>query len=265
MLHITKYFKYEILAISLLFIGYSQIVTAQNEDSTTKKTNHFSTMVTIQNKGISTIPNLTLGDPAIIFDMKLGRKLTFEPQFRFSLKDGKPWAIVLWGRYYATFTEKFKVTFHVNHSLSYKAITLYNADGTERDVINTTRYLAGAMSPNYQFNKYLSLGAYLFYSRGLDANMTQNTYMPSFRPAISNIPIAGNIVGRIAPEVYYLKMDANSGVFFNARVLISKKDSPFTVSGLINKPISSEIPSGFDFLWNVGVSYSFNKKFVDAQ
>jgi len=246
----------------LFFITYS--LFAQNEDDSTSKENIFSAVVTVQNKGISTIPNLTLGKPAIIFDMKLGRKLTFEPEFRYSLETGKPWAIVFWWRYYLTFSDKFKVTFHANHSLSYKSIDVYDSDGTPQEIIRTNRYLAGALSPVYQVNKYIGIGAYLFYARGLDPNMTRNTYLASFRPAFSNIPITRNIVARIAPEIYYLRMEENEGSFFNARFLISKKNCPFSLSGLINKPIKSNIPSEFDFLWNVGVSYTFNKKYAEA-
>ena len=247
----------------LFFITYS--LFAQNDDESTSKINDFSAVVIIQNKGISTIPNLTLGKPAIIFDMKLGRKLTFEPEFRFSLETGKPWAMVFWWRYYGTFSDRFKVTFHANHSLSYKSIELYNSDGTPREVIRANRYLAGAMSPVYQVNKYIGLGTYLFYARGLDPNMTKNTYMASFRPAFSNIPVTRTIFARVVPEIYYLRMDGNDGVFFNSRFLISKKNCPFALSGLINKPISSNIPSDFDFLWNIGVNYTFNKKYVEAQ
>lgn len=265
MLTVLKFFIQKKLIVSLFILCFAQIVRAQYEDSATEKINDFSTTFTIQNKGISTIPNLTLGDPAIIVDMKMGRKLTFEPQFRFSLKDGKPWAIVLWGKYYATFSEKFKMTLHANHSFSYKAITLYNADGSERDIIRTNRYMVGALSPNYQINKYLGIGAYLFYAYGMDPNMTKNTFMYSFRPSFSNIPITKNIVASAVPEVYLLKMDDNVGYFFNSRFQVKKNGSPFSFSALVNKPISSEIPSEFDFLWNVGVSYTFNKKYTEAK
>ncbi len=60
--------------------------------------------------------------------------------------------------------------------------------------------------------------------------------MVSFRPSISNIPITKNIVARIGPEIYYLKMDDKDGMYLNATFLISKKNFPLSVSALINKP-----------------------------
>lgn len=248
----------------LLMVSISHSLFAQNEDSSAPKINNFTAAVTIQSKGISTIPNLTLGKPAIVFDMKLGRKLTFEPQFRFAL-DGKPWAMVFWWRYYETIGNKFKLTYHTNYSLSYKSINSYTSSGTSQNLIRATRYLVGAIEPNYRINKYIGVGMYLFYNYGIESFITRNTYMVSFRPTFSNIPITKNVVVVIAPEIYSLIMDKNNGVFFNSRFLISKKNFPLAISGLINKPLKSTIPSEYDFLWNVGLSYTFNKKYIESR
>ncbi len=250
--------RYRVIAILLLY-SFSCILSAQKADSTIAKINVFGGAVTIQSKGISTIPNLTLGKPAAVFDLKVGRKLTFEPQFRFAL-DGKPWAMVFWWRYYGSVSNKLKVTLHVNHSLSYKSITSFTSYGTSQEIIRTTRYLAAAIAPNYQINKYIGVGMYLFYTRGIEKFITRNTYMVSFRPSISNIPVTKNISARIGPEIYYLKMDDTDGEYLNATLLISKKNFPLSISALINKPLRSNIPSEYDFLWNVGLSYTFNKK-----
>ena len=252
------------LVLPLLLYNISYTLSAQENDSTIARINNFGGAVTIQSKGISTIPNLTLGKPAAIFDMKVGRKLTFEPQFRFSL-EGKPWAMVFWWRYYGSISNKFKVTLHANHSLSYKSITSYTSSGTSQEIIRTTRYLAGAIAPNYQINKYIGAGMYLFYTRGIEKYITRNTWMVSFRPAISNIPITKSIAARVGPEIYYLKMDDKDGVYLNISFLISKNNFPLSVSGLINKPLKSNIPSEYDFLWNVGLSYTFNKKYMEVR
>jgi hypothetical protein len=251
------------LLILFFLFGISLNLLAQTEESPTAKINSFTAAVTVQSKGISTIPNMTLGKPAIIFDMKMGRKLTFEPQFRFSL-EGKPWAAVFWWRYYQTVSNKFKVTYHTNYSLSYKSVVSYTSSGTTNNFIRSIAYLVGALEPNYKINNYLSLGTYLFYNRSLEIASTRNTLMLSFRPTFSNLPIAKNITFMAAPEIYSLNMDKNSGVFLNSRFLISLKNSPFSISGLINKPLKSTIPSEFDFLWNVGLTYTFNKKYKEV-
>jgi hypothetical protein len=261
---IRKLFVCNMLIIPLLFVVSTFKLSAQEKDSTIVKISNFTGAVTIQSKGISTIPNLTLGKPAAIFDMKLGRKLTFEPQFRFAL-DGKPWAMVFWLRYYATFCNKFKITFHTNYSLSYKPFTYFLSSGSSQEVIRTTRYLVGAVAPNYQFNKYIGVGLYLFYNKGIETYIAQNTYMASFRPSFSNIPISKKITARIGPEIYYLKIDDKDGVYLNGTLLISKKNFPLSVSALINKPINSDIPSEYDLLWNVGMTYTFSRNYREVR
>lgn len=89
--------------------------------------------------------------------------------------------------------------------------------------------------------------------------------MLSFRPSISNIPIAKDITARFNPEIYHLSMDDNEGVFFNARLSINRNNFPFSLSALLNKPVKSNIPSEYDLLWNVGLSYTFSNKYIKAR
>lgn len=259
---IIKYDLRNIIIAILFLLWNSYYLSAQKSDSTITRINSFMGAVTIQSKGISTIPNLTLGKPAFTFDLKVGRKLSFEPQFRFALT-GEPWAIVFWWRYYAVATKKFRLDLSTNYSFSYKAITV-TTQGKQQELIRTTRYLVGAAAPDYIVNKYFSVGAYIFYNHGIERFITRNTLMLSFRPSISNIPITKNITARFYPEIYHLSMDDDGGVFFNARLSISKKNLPISVSALINKPIKSDIPSEYDLLWNVGLTYAFNKKYIEA-
>jgi hypothetical protein len=60
-------------------------------------------------------------------------------------------------------------------------------------------------------------------------------------------------------------MDENDGVYLNARFSISKNNFPLSVSGLINKPIKSNIPAEYDLLWNVGLSYTFGNKYIEVR
>ena len=239
------------------------MLLSQTNENDFVNINHFGGAVTIQSKGISTIPNLTLGKPAIVFDMSVGRKLTFEPQFRFSL-EGKPWAMVFWWRYKVLTSEKYTMDARANYSLAFKTIS-DTSSGKTKDIIRTTRYLAGVLSPNFQVNKYIGVGMYLFYTRGLEKYITQNTFMISLRPSISNIPITKNIVVKFGPEIYYLKMDDKDGVYLNTTLLITKKDFPLSVSALANRTLKTNIPADYDFLWNVGLSYTFNKKYIEAR
>lgn len=242
-------------------MGFFATLAGQTEDDK-PKVNNFTAAVLFQTKGISTIPNLTLGRPAFTFDLKVGRKLSFEPQFRFDA-NGEPWALVLWWRYNPGFAGKFNINFSTNYSFSYRTVTV-TTTGEPFELIRTTRYLVAAAAPDYSINKYFSVGAYIFYNHGIEKFITRNTLMLSFRPSFSNIPVAKNITARVTPEIYRLAMDDDEGIFFNARLSINKKNFPISLSALVNKPLKSNIPSEYDFLWNVGISYTFNNKYVEV-
>ena len=69
----------------LVFLLLTQFAFSQNTDST-KVASHFGGAVTVTNNGISFVPTFSLGKPAVIFDLSMGRRLSFDPQFRFSLE-----------------------------------------------------------------------------------------------------------------------------------------------------------------------------------
>ena len=76
----------------------------------------------------------------------MGRRLSFEPQFRFALQANHgPWCsgggIMRFGRTNSDWT------LHTNYSFSYKTITI-TTPGEPQELIRTTRYLVGAVAPN---------------------------------------------------------------------------------------------------------------------
>lgn len=248
--------------ILILFFGLSGILLGQQGEEK-QKINNFTASVLFQTKGISTIPNLTLGKPAFTFDLKVGRKLSFEPQFRFATT-GEPWALVLWWRYNAISTGKFRMDFSTNYSFAYKTIAV-TSGGEQQELIRTTRYLVATAAPELVLNKYFSIGSYIFYNHGIEKFITRNTLMLALRPSFNNLPVSKNITARFNPEIYHLAMDDTEGIFFNARLSISRNNFPVSLSALINKPIKSNIPADYDLLWNAGISYTFSNKYVKAR
>jgi len=245
----------------LLFICLSNILNAQETESSNLKVNRFSSSVSITTKGISTIPNLTLGKPAVVFDMVIGRKFTFEPQFRYSL-EGKPWAVVFWGRYNVISNEKFRMNVGANPSISFKSITDVSS-GSPVEYIRAGRHFAAEIAPSFPISKNFNIGAYFFYSHGIDDYLTKHTELIALRSSITNIPITKQFVLRISPQIYYLNMDKKEGLYFNSTVAVSKRDFPVSITALINKTITSNIQSGSDFLWNVSLIYTFNKEYIE--
>jgi len=243
----------------LILASFSIFVSAQKSD-TIKKVNNFGTVVTLTSKGISTIPNLTLGKPAVIFDLTMGRKLTFEPQFRFAL-EGKPWSFLFWFRYKLVTAEKFRMTIGAHPAYSFKSIT-DTVNGLSRDLIRADRYLAGDLTPTYFLSRSIGIGMYYLYIRGIEKDITRNTHFISFRTIFSNIRISDKFYFRFNPQVYYLNMDDRQGWYFNSTLVLARMNFPLSVATLISKSIETEILAEDDFLWNISLIYSFNRNYV---
>ena len=232
---------------------------AQNSDSA-KKIYHFSGNALITNNGISFIPTFSLSKPATIVTLSMGdKRLSFDPEFRFSL-DGKPWSILLWGRYKITNTNKFKFTAGTHLGLSYNnPNVIFN--GISTDITQVKRYLASEFVPNYFFNKNISVGIYYLYSHGLDIGTTNNTHFITLNTNIAHISILKDIYMNFKPQIYYLKMDNLDGYFTSSNLSLQKNNCPLSIATIFNQKIKTNIVTK-DFVWNVSLNYTFNHNYT---
>src|SRR5262249_11778679 len=89
------------LGASLAFAAASQAQGAAAQGAGAQGAAHTSVsgQVTITNNGMSTIPAFTLGSSAALFYLFVRRgPVSLEPEYRMGL-DGRPWALIIWGRY----------------------------------------------------------------------------------------------------------------------------------------------------------------------
>jgi len=245
-----------------LLLSFTGIGFSQNTDSI-KVVNNFGAAATITNNGISFIPTFSLDKPAAIFEMSMGRKLSFEPQFRFSL-EGKPWSIVFWWRYKLLKTNRFTFNLGTHLGLPFKTIT-DTIGGISNEILTTKRYLAGELVPNYLLTKNISIGIYYFYSRGIDPGTTKNTHFLTLNANFSNIRLPYQFYMKFTPQVYYLNLDKQDGFYYTATLSLANKKIPLSISTLINKVIRTNITASKDFVWNVSLIYSFNKKYIEQR
>jgi len=244
----------------LVFCFLAPCTFAQNSDSTNVDS-HFGGAVTVTNNGISFVPTFSLGKPAVIFDLSVGRRLSFDPQFRFSL-DGKPWSFIFWGRYKLLKSNKFSFNVGSHIGLPFKTTT-ETINGVTNETITAKRYLAGELVPNYLFTKDISIGMYYLYSRGIDNGTTRNTHFLTLNASFSDIRLSKQFYMKFTPQVYYLKMDQHDGVYFTSALTLANRKIPFSISSVINKIIQTNITASQNFVWNVSLIYSFNKKYVE--
>lgn len=250
-------FKNALLLSALLPLAYSAV--AQTADST-KSIVHFRGTASVTNNGISIVPSFSLGKPAAIFMLSMGKnRFSFDPDLRFSLA-GKPWTMIFWGRYKLVTTDKFQVGTGAHLGLNYRTSVLpINGDTSETTV--TRRYLAGELFPRYSLTKNISVGMYYLYSHGLDAGTIGNTHFITFNTNFSNIKLSKQFSLKFNPQFYYLKLDKQDGFYFTSTLTLAKKNFPLSISSIINQVIETDI-AGRDLVWNVSLGYSFDKKYV---
>jgi len=244
----------------IVFLLLTHFAFSQNTDST-KVVSHFGGAVTVTNNGISFIPTFSLGKPALIVDLSMGRKFSFDPQFRFSL-DGKPWSFLFWMRYKLLKTDKFSMNLGSHPGLAFKT-TSETINGAATEITTVKRYLAGELTPNYFLTKDISIGIYYLYSRGIDNGTTRNTHFLTLNSNFSDIRITKQYYLKFTPQVYYLKMDQQDGFYVTSALTLANRKIPFSISTMFNKIIETKITASKNFVWNVSLVYSFNKKYVE--
>jgi len=252
----AAWLKIYFLPFVMVFILMADTLKAQNKDSATK-VYHFSGSALITNNGISVIPSFTLGKPATIINLNMGnQKFSFEPEFRFSL-EGRPWSFLFWFRYKLSNTSKFKFNAGFHPAILFRTIES-SVNGVNTTTITGQRYLAGELSPNYFVTKNTSVGAYGLYSKGLDPGGNKNTLFLTLNANFSNIALSKQLMLRIAPQVFYLYIDQHHGYYCNANVTIADKRTPFSLSAMVNKVITTDIAASQNIVWNTSLTYSFS-------
>jgi len=257
-LHRSKILVHIVIVFILLNLTFNSF--SQNAD-TTKPVSHFSGYINLTNKGISSVPNLTLGKPAVIVYLSAGKNLRFEPEFRIGL-DGKPWMFIFWGRYDLVNTKKIYIKARVNATVVFNTIK-----DTTNSLIDKTmgagRILTLDLASSYFLTKHIGIGPYYLYSHGLQKNGVRNTHLLGLRTSFSSINLSDQFYISFNPMVYFLHIDQYPGYYVNATLTLAKQNFPLSVSGLINKTIETRIPIGENLLWNVSLIYTFSKSYVE--
>lgn len=230
---------------------------AQKKDSTF----YFRADLSVTNNGFSLVPAFTLGAPAGFLDMRMGnRRLSFEPQFRYSLK-GRPWSFIFIYRYKAIIKPRFQFTLggHLP-GLNYitHPVTVGNID---EPLSVARRFLAAEVIPTYIFSKKVSLGIYYLRGHGFQQHGPQNSNFLALQGSFTKIKLVGKAYVNFNPQLFYLKVDATDGFYVNATTTFGVEGFPITLSNILNKAIESTIPAK-DFDWNVSLVYTLNKRFV---
>jgi len=248
------------LLIVIPFFFVVQFCFSQKTDST-KKLNHFGAAVSITNYGIAFVPAFSLGKPAVIFDMSAGRRLSFDPQFRFAW-DGKPWNFLFSWRYKLLSNTKFRIILGAHPSLTFRTVPI-STDSISTSMAIVRRNLTTDFASNYLVAKNISLGVYYLYSYAVDNIAIRNTNLISVNSNFSNIKLSDHYFHRFAPQAYYLKQVPYDGFYVASTWSLARKGFPLSLSSILNKAIRTDVPGSQDFAWNLIITYTFNRFYVE--
>ncbi|SNR45890.1 hypothetical protein SAMN04488009_1895 [Maribacter sedimenticola] len=253
-----------VVAITLCLFCFT--VCAQNNNAGDNKFLHdFRGTASITHNGVSLVPSFSLGDPALLFDLKFRKdKLSFEPDMRFSL-DAKPWTMLFWFRYKAIEKNKFSLRIGAHPAVNFRTVSVIR-NGTTEELLESRRYLGGEIVPRYQITNKIGVGMYYLYGRGFDAGVKQTNFLV-LNTSFNQIQISEQLVINFTPQVYYLTSDKLTGYYTSAFLTLAKKNCPFSLTGVVNKGLRTQILPDDDFTWSVLLNYSFssNKRSIHKQ
>ncbi|SDR02091.1 hypothetical protein [Flagellimonas zhangzhouensis] len=215
----------------------------------------FSGTATVTNNGISLIPSFSLGDPALIFDLKFKKgRLSFEPDMRFALV-GKPWTFIFWWRYKLLEKEKFSLKVGAHPAINFRTITIVR-NGQSEEILESRRYLAAEVVPTYKISKNIDVGLYYLHGRGFDDGVKQTNFFV-LTSSFNNLYFTDKYYFNITPQAYFLATDDLQGYYAAAFLSLKRKDFPLYFASTLNKALDTEISPEDDFTWNISLVYSF--------
>jgi len=262
------------LLVSALFLFSLSTLQAQEEknevvqeskkekkDSVVVKSN-FSGLVGLTTNGLSIIPTFALNAPAYNFLLSVSKnKFSFDPDIRMTL-DGRKGSMVFWFRYKAVENKKYSLGVGAHPAFNIQTREILDP-GTRQlsEISQLRRFIAAEINQGYQVSKNLRVGIYYLKGFGLQGDAVKSSHFLTLNSTISNIKLGGGTSIQFTPQVYYLKLDKEDGIFYTHTVSLSKKNLPFLLQSTINKNIKTNITGGDRFQWNVTLFYSFNRKY----
>jgi len=245
------------LVIAVSILQPAVLLAQGKKDSMQHSAPVLSGNISVTNNGFSLIPAFTLGSAATQAIIKMaGKRFSFEPEFRYGL-NGKPWSFVFIWRYKLIHQEKFTL----NIGTHLPAINFVSAplllNGEMQEVTRARQFFpVFEFNPQWVIHPRVSVGVMYQYAIAQAKELARETHFLSFRGSVSRLPLGGNLLLNANAQLFYLKMDANDGVYIASGVSVGKKEFPFSLAANWYRAFQTNI-SGKQYDWNVSLVYSF--------
>lgn len=253
--HINNQIAIFIKKIVLFIFIISTFQSIAQNDNTT----HFYGSVGLTNDGFSIVPAFSLNSPAIIANLAWQRKqFSFEPDIRVR-PDMTKGSLLFWLRYRIIDKERFslRIGAHPAFNLIRKEV---NDGGVHREITEFQRFGAFEIVPSYQFSKKFGMSiAYLEGHRFQEIGPKIANIL-FFNTTFTDLGLSKNVSLNLFPSYLFLNVDGLKGNYLTLTTILAHKKSPFKLGSTINQTINSNIPDNKNFMWNISLIYSFDRR-----
>ena len=175
--------------ILTLFL-FVNLIEAQ--DGSNDKEIVISGKINLTNNGFSFIPLFSLGKPATTINLSVGgKRLSFDPQFRFDLDGMRPWSFLFIWHYKLIKKERFQLRLG-SYFPAYSFTELdYSRNSRSVKILTPQRFFIWTTNLNYVINKNISVGLFYLNGKGLEkVDQTKQGNFISLRSYVQNINLS---------------------------------------------------------------------------
>jgi hypothetical protein len=251
----SKNYKSVFFAVFILFT--SSTIAGQNADSIKTKKLHAGVMFSLNSNGISSVPAFSLGDPALMASVSIGKGwFSYDPTLAYSL-DGHPWFIDNWLHVKLVNMPEFELRTGMNISTYCSKYTV-----PEGVLYGVERYFAFELAATFRFANNMSLLTQYWNDRGQEDWSLKGHFL-SATAEKTDMGIGKHVLCAAALQLFYINYDGNNGdnnnndgFFVSPRIAFSIRNFPVSVFSQVVQAITSNIEPFPGFNINVGIGYT---------
>lgn len=245
-----------------LFLFFSIFTYSQPSDSISQRINVVGN-IGITNNGISIVPTFSLNAPASNFTFSVQKnRFSFDPDIRLTL-DGKKGDMMFWFRYRLVQSQKWSLGVGVHPAYNFAGTTLHE-NGIDREIIQSRRFVGLELAPFYAVSPHVGFGPYFLRGMGLQKDGPIVTNFVAMNLMFSNLNVSKNLQLSVMPQLYYLYLDHQDGLYLAGNIKLSSPKSPFALHSTMNKVVKTQVAGSKNFSWNLIFSYSFAHSYKKA-
>lgn len=237
----------------VLFFQSAALNASETTDSTKSKLKAGATF-SLNSNGISSVPAFSLGKPALMASVFVGKGwFSYDPTLAYSL-DGHPWFIDNWFHAKLVNQPKFELRTGVNVSTYCSKYVVPEMPGGE--LFGVERYFTFELATTFRFGHNTSLLTQYWNDRGQEDWSIKGHFI-SATGEKTDMAIGKHVLFAAALQLFYINYEGNNdGLFVAPRVAFSVRKFPVSVFSQVVQAITSNIDPFPGFNINVGIGYT---------